>query len=135
MYRVYQFQVTTPPSTEIATPLSTAWPLDDGSLISVNLIIPPGHNGLTGFRILMAEQEILPWGSSGWIIGNDRNVNYPVNTEISGTELAIQTYNTDIWQHTHYLEAVLDPLGAVSATSTTVQMPIASVDLSGTLGV
>jgi len=120
--RLYPFTVTTPASTAIGAPQSTPLPLEDARLVQVTIIVPDGHAGLTGIRLLQASQQIIPWSNLDYIIANNRIVTIPVDGEITGTGLVAVTYNSDVFIHNHYLEVLIRDLplpvqpGAASQT-------------------
>ena len=94
--------ILTPAGTTAAAPQSTAIDLGDVMLLTARLHIPSGHCGLTGWRIDFSGVTILPYSNpSAWLIGdNDREL-FQVDYEVGNT-LKIVTYNTDIYDHTHY---------------------------------
>lgn len=110
MDRVYPLTVTTPDGTLEASPQSTTWPLEDARLLYIDLIIPAGHNGLTGLRVEYNGTQIVPWGDVSYIIANNDRIRFPVNGEITRTGLVIITYNTDVFDHSHYLYAAIQDL-------------------------
>lgn len=114
--RFYVNSVTTPANTAVAFPLSTKWALEDAYITIVSIVVPDGHNGLTGIRLLQANQEIIPWSNNAWLIANDEKIDIPYNGEITISGLVIQTYNTDAFDHTHNLRVVVtDQLPNVAA--------------------
>lgn len=100
---VVPFTVTTPASTAIANPQFTAVDLPPGRLVSVELQIPPGHAGTTGFRLEVAQQQILPFSTAPtWILGDDYVHEFDMDFEV-GTGVRCATYNIGNYPHTHYL--------------------------------
>lgn len=108
--------VTTPAGTAIAAPQTTAVNLGDVILLGVQLKIPPGHAGATGWKLTEAGNALVPWqDGGGWVIGDDDDLWFDVNSEVAGG-LAIVTYNVGAYPHTHYAIAKVTDL-AGSATS------------------
>lgn len=105
--RLYELNVTVPAGTLAATPQLTQWPLENNTLDQVEIVIPSGHVGLTGVRVLQASQQIVPWGNSGFISSNDEKLIIPLSTEIGASAISVQTYNTDVYPHTFYLRATV----------------------------
>jgi hypothetical protein len=116
--RFYQLTVTTPANTAKAAPKSTTWTLEDAYLTTVTFIIPDGHNGFTGVRVKMSQQEIMPWSNNDWLVANAEKVEIPYNGAISASGIVVETFNTDVFDHTHYLRAIItDNAPASTATA------------------
>ena len=107
MDRTYLFTVTTPAGTPVNAPVVTALPLEDARISEIRIVIPSGHVGLTGIRLLQAQQQIWPWANSQYLVGNDRVVPVPFNADITITGLQAQSYNTGTFTHHHYIEIVV----------------------------
>lgn len=105
--RFYTINVTTPSGTAKLVPLSTVWKLEDAYLTVVTIIVPDGHNGLTGIRLVRSLQEVFPWSNNDWLTANGEKVDVPYNDAITASGFTIQTYNTDIFSHTYYLRAII----------------------------
>jgi len=121
MNRLFPFTVLTPAGTTQGAPLSTPLPLEDAQLCKVTVIVPDGHVGLTGIRLLQAGQQIIPWSNNYYIIANDRIIEIPVDGEMTNTGLVAVTYNLDVFDHNHYLEILIADLplpGSLSAANT-----------------
>lgn len=128
--RLYPAVVTVPAGTAIAAPFSQAMPMEDGKLVSIRLVIPDGHAGLTGIRFTRAGTQIIPYSETiSWIISNDDKIEIAYDGDMSITGLVAVAYNTDIFDHTFYVLARVDdppPRPAVSvdaATASTAPTP------------
>jgi hypothetical protein len=125
--RLYPATVTVPAGTAIAAPFSQAVPLEDGKLVSIRLVIPDGHAGLTGIRFTRAGTQVIPYSQTvSWIISNDDKIEIEYDGDMSATGVVAVAYNTDIFDHAFYLLCRVDdppPRPAVSvdaATASTV---------------
>jgi len=103
MDRFYQITPTIPFGTTQINPFGQTVPLENALLVSVELLIPPGHNGFTGIRIRSSRQQILPWGNNDWFIGDNYTNTFPVDSEIGASSISIQAYNEDVYDHTFYV--------------------------------
>jgi hypothetical protein len=128
--RLYPATVTVPANTAIAAPFTQAIPLEDGKLVSIRLVIPDGHAGLTGIRFTRAGTQIVPYSQTvSWIISNDDKIEIPYDGDMSVTGMVAVAYNTDIFSHSFYVLCRVDdppPPPAVSvdaATASTVPAP------------
>jgi len=110
--RVYEADLTVPAGTAIAAAVSAVWALDEGTLVNVRIVVPPGHNGLTGVRVLWAGTPIIPYGGAPYIIANDDKMDWDINQDVNTGSITVQGYNLDIWPHTFYLRGLLDRLGS-----------------------
>ena len=107
MDRLYTLTATIPANTTAASPYNLAFPLEDNYLKYIRFIVPPGPSGLMGFRILWANQQIVPWGNLSWIVTDNEQFTIDVDSYMTYTGVVFQGYNTDIWQHTVYLRALI----------------------------
>jgi hypothetical protein len=112
MDRLYYQTLTVGAGNSVNTPISQAWPLEDNQLKKIVITIPDGHCGLTGFRILRAQQQIVPFANNLYLVANDRTITYEFDDQISSTGLVLQGYNADIFPHTFYCEATVTNLPA-----------------------
>jgi hypothetical protein len=85
-----------------------------------------------GFRILWAQQQIVPWGNNSWLICDDEEIPWPSNTAITVSGLTVQGYNTGAYPHTVYLRALISTLppalqSEVNAETGTVALPASQV--------
>lgn len=135
MDRLYQLTVSTPANTAIIAPQSTTWRLEDAKLISVTIIVPDGHAGLTGIRLLQAGQEIAPYSNNDWFVSNNEKIDISINEEMTATGLVVQTYNTDFFPHKFWLRALIQDLTASGAAVGAALTATPADILSGPLGI
>jgi hypothetical protein len=108
--RLYYLEFTIPAGTPISAPVSDTWPLEDNYLVSIVTRIPPGPSGLMGFRIMWAQQQIVPWGNNSWLIADDEEIVWQSNTAMTVSGLVVEGYNTGTYAHTVYLRALISTL-------------------------
>lgn len=130
--RVYEADLTVPAATPAAAPVSMLWAFDQGTLVSVRIVVPSGHSGLTGIRVLWAGTPIIPFAGAGFIISDDDKMEWEINQEINAGSITVQGYNTDIYPHTFYLRGLLLGLGA-SQPASLVAVPAAAQPADATL--
>lgn len=111
MDRYYPLELVVPPQTTEAAPLSTVIPMENSLLVDIEVIIPDGHLGQTGVRILQSQQQILPWGNRSWLRGNGYSRIFQVNEEIGARAMSVQGYNIDFRQHTFLLRFHIRDIG------------------------
>ena len=100
--RIYEFSLNVPAGTVQANPLSAPIQAEDNTLVSVELEIPPGHNGLTGTRVMKGDVSLIPWSANTWITANDYTHTFPVEDYVPFSDIRIQAYNNGVYPHTFY---------------------------------
>ncbi len=104
---VWPVTVSCPASTPITAPLVTLPGLGRIWIESIDLRIPSGHRGLTGFAIRNSGSQIFPFAqSTAWLNADDEHLDYDVGVQ-TDTGLQVVTYNTDpTFAHSFYLRIV-----------------------------
>jgi hypothetical protein len=120
MDRIYQVDILTPSGTAVTAPLTTQVPLENAILVDVEVFIPPGHAGLTGIHIRQSAQQVIPFGSLAWIIADNYNRIFPVNTEIGSRSISVRTYNTDVFDHTFYVRFHIQDLNTTGSQTPSI---------------
>lgn len=92
-----------PAGTLQAAPASVDITVGEATLVEVRILIPVGHNGLTGIAVEMSHSRILPFGkSTDWIIGNDERLMFDMDIDVSG-KIQVVGYNLDQRTHSFYV--------------------------------
>lgn len=122
--RFLVLNINTPLNTPIATPLSTQWDLGNQELTRLSIMVPRGHNGLTGIKVLYDGVAIFPFTlPQQFLIANGETVGEEIGFEVSHP-LTIVTYNTDIFAHRFYLRCTIADLTAAPQSSSVPIVPI-----------
>lgn len=132
--RTFPARVSTPSSTAEASPQETEVSLPQGTLERIECVIPSGHAGLTGLAVQYSGEHIFPWGTDGWVEGNDEVVVHDIGMPLGGSPVVVVTYNTDdTYDHDHLLRfVVLDPTGDDGRTVDLVPLAPADLELPAT---
>lgn len=126
MDRLYTTTVAVPAGTLQSAPFIQQLPLEDANLKRVTITVPDGHNGLTGIRVLWANQQIVPWGNNSYITANNRTIDVDFNDYITVSGLTFQAFNIDVFAHSFYCELTVtdtlsrQQLAQTPATATAV---------------
>jgi hypothetical protein len=120
--RLYYLEVPIPAGTAITSPVSVSWPLEDNYLLRIDTRIPPGPSGQMGFRILWAEQQIVPWGNNSWLICDNESIPWMAETAITASGLVVEGYNTGSFSHTIYLRALISTLPPALASEVNTEL-------------
>lgn len=100
-----------PAGTPIAAPVSLVIPMPDGWISLARLTIPLGHNGLTGWSLVLARTVIIPYWGSPWLVANDQHFDFPVDRWCNDGQLVVKGYNLGNFPHTFHLLLDWDPVG------------------------
>lgn len=119
------FDVTVTARTAKASAVETGTSFFDGLVTGVEIVIPDGHAGLTGIRLLQAHQQIIPRTFGAFITGNDEVVRWPISNVINNGAWSVQCYNTDIFDHMFHVRYLIDENGLPSAA----RVPVATSPL------
>jgi hypothetical protein len=115
--RYYPVELTVPPSTTPGNPAALAVPLEDNTLVDVEIIVPAGHVALTGVRVLSSNQQVIPWGNLSWIKADNYVRVFEYNAEIGAKSMSVNGFNVDVIPHTFYLRFhIRDRVDANSGT-------------------
>lgn len=99
--------VTIPAGTPQAAPVTVDVSFPPRLVQAVHWQVPPGPSGLMGWRLTMSGGvPVIPYGG-GWIIADDRSDTWPVTGMPDSGAWEVTGYNTDIYDHTVYLEFLL----------------------------
>lgn len=122
---VYSKQATIPAGTPISAPVRVDISFDPATVETITAIIPPGPSGLVGFQLWVKGGQALPTNQGAWIIGDDREITWQLASLPNSGAWQLVGYNTDIYDHTIYIEfqaasnaAALAPTDPEAANST-----------------
>lgn len=122
--RVKPFVVTTPAGTTAAAPLQTQLVFDPAVVVGIEILIPPGHNGLTGIAIAQAHQPVLPDDAGDFIIGDGEKIEWPLEGFLNTGNWQAFTYNTARLPHTFYVRFLLQLIQTAAQAEPVVSPPL-----------
>lgn len=99
--------VTVPASTSIAAKFSGDISFPNGEVERVDIYIPAGHAGLTGFQLAHAHQPIIPFDIGEFIVGEDERLIYPLEDYPDSGSWQLFGFNLDVFPHTFYVTFLL----------------------------
>jgi hypothetical protein len=109
-----------PAGTAKTTPASTDISIPQYVVSRIIVTIPPGPNGLMGFRLANASVQVIPYGSNDWIIGNNRIVEWDLEEQITSGSWQVIGYNTGTYDHSIQLEFNVSPVPVPGPAGVTV---------------
>lgn len=118
---VRSFPVTIPAGTAITAPYTQTIYMPARVLSALHWKVPPGPSGLMGWRLTMSEgNAVIPTGG-GWIIADNEDATWNLTSQPDSGYWEVTGYNTDIYDHTVYLDFLLSLVG--EPASVTPQIP------------
>ena len=63
-----------------------------------------------GFRIMWAQQQVIPWGNDSYLVTDNEKIRVDCDFDMTVTGLVIEGYNTDVFNHTIYLRGLIQTL-------------------------
>ncbi len=97
--------LTVPAGTPKTAPVAVTVPVTGNWITKVRLIIPSGHNGFTGWQLLLAGTVVVPYTGTGWITASDHVFEFDVERWAEQGQLTMQGYNTGTYPHTFHAVA------------------------------
>ena len=97
--------LTIPANTSSGVPASVSLVCTAGRVTEVEILFPPGCQGLVGVRVKEFEHIVWPTNPDEWLIANDETIAWDEDFDLSGLPwmLTIEGYNDDdTFPHTIY---------------------------------
>jgi hypothetical protein len=121
--RIEAFQVAVAAGVAAAAPTSTDISFHPGDVVGIEIIVPPGHLGLTGIQLANAHTPIVPYTAGAFIIANDEKIEWALQSGANAGNWQAITYNTDVFPHDFYVRFLVLEL-ARSAGSSLLPAPL-----------
>lgn len=104
----YEFQVTTPAGTAMASPITTAITMPVRAIRSIRWRVPSGPRGVMGFQLAMAGVPFLPRNTGQYIIANDETDTWVLDELPDSGAWQVISYNTGTYDHSVFLTFLAD---------------------------
>lgn len=115
---VRSFQVTIPAGTTIDAPYTASVAFPPRLVEGVHWKVPPGPSGLMGWRLTMSGgTAVIPTGG-GWIITDNDSDTWQLAGQPDSGYWDVTGYNTDIYDHSVYLDFLLNPIPVAAPVTT-----------------
>jgi hypothetical protein len=109
--RVHAFDVTIPAGTAKASPATTALSMLEGRVVRMALTFPDGCVGLVGIGVHYAHTQVIPFDVNTWLLANGVRLQFDLHNYPTGNQWALIGYNTDVYDHTIYVEFEVNEFG------------------------
>jgi hypothetical protein len=124
---VRSFAVTIPAGTAANDPYTQEIWFPAREVLGVHWKVPPGPSGLMGWRLTMSGgTAVLPTGG-GWIITDNDSDTWNLQGQPDSGYWEVTGYNTGIYNHTVYLDFLLDIVGGQQTTPALIPNTIVSL--------
>lgn len=97
--RVEWFPITVPANTPQIAPVTTPMVFNQGTVLEIDVKIPPGPAGNVGFQIFAGGSQYLPRTIGNFIFPDDDYLTWVVKDAINSGSFALVAFNTDVWPH------------------------------------
>jgi len=111
---VRQFTVLVPAGTTAAAPITVPMDMPPRRVEALQVVVPPGPNGLVGWAVLFGGQRLIPYQSDLWVITSGENITWPLEDQPEGGSWAVQAYNTGTVDHALYFRWLVKWITAVT---------------------
>lgn len=101
--RVEPFACVIPAGTPSTAPVERATVFPPGFVQRVEVLVPPGHNGTTGFALAQAHNPVHPERAGAFIVASNETFRWPIVDDSGGGQWSLFGYNTDGRAHTFYV--------------------------------
>lgn len=115
--RIEWFTVTIPANTPIATPQRTSCVFQQGEVVQIDVIVPPGPSGNVGFFISAGGSQYVPRTPGSYIVADNIFIQWPITNAINSGSWAFTAYNTDLVSHKYQIGFHIDEVGPSLTTS------------------
>lgn len=129
---IRSFALTIPANTPKSAPVTLPIVFPPRTVVQVDWEVPPGPQGLMGWALTIAGQPVIPRNAGAFIITDGRRQSWPVEGFPDQGQWQLTGYNTDVYQHTVYLDFLLVLNSAPSGAP--AQLPNAALSSPLTLG-
>lgn len=102
------FQVTIPAGTPITAPFTQPIVFPQRVVTQVDWQVPPGPGGLMGWALTIAGQPVIPRNPGAYIIADDVARSWLLEGYPDQGQWQVTGYNTDIYDHSVFLDFLLE---------------------------
>jgi hypothetical protein len=108
--QIRSYQVTIPAGTAQDAPYTADITFPAYQVNALRWKVPPGPSGLMGWQLQVAGQPVIPRVAGSWIVADNESDTWTLTGYPDQGQWQLAGYNTDIYDHTVYLDFLLDPV-------------------------
>ena len=98
--RIEWFEFTIPANTPQSAPVSFPMKFNFGTVVEIDVKVPPGPAGNMGFFISAGGSQFIPRTFGSFIFPDSDYLTWPVANAINSGSWGLTAFNTDVWAHT-----------------------------------
>jgi hypothetical protein len=122
---VREFAAVIPAGTPQGAPVTVDVSFPQRIVRQVTWRVPPGPNGLMGWRLSMGGVQVIPTNRGAWVVASDQAETWPLDGLPDSGAWQVTGYNTGAFPHTVYLAFLLDLTGPAGQQATlTAAQPV-----------
>lgn len=122
--RVESFSVSVPAGTLSTAPQLTSIGFAPGEIERVEIMVPSGHAGLTGFQLALGAQPIIPFTAGAFIVADGETLNWPLEGYPNSGAWQCRAFNTDVYAHSFHFRFLLREIRLAPASLFPVVAPL-----------
>lgn len=115
--RLELFTVTCPPGTLQSAPIVVDTLFDIGQVDRVEILVPPGHSGLTGFQLRHSGAGVFPREDNKFVTADSEIIKWDVDDVPTSGRWALRVFNADIYPHSWYVRYLVREIGVQAPIS------------------
>ncbi|SRR6266536_144277 len=119
-----------PAGTPQSAPVTVDMSMPARIVREIEVLVPPGPNGLMGFQIANSGIQIIPYNAGGFVLSNNETMRWPLVNYASSGSWQLIGYNTGIYDHTVYVRFLLS-LVTDTAPAASPTVDLAALNLVG----
>lgn len=105
--RIEIFAVLVPAGTLQTAPQTSPLAFTDGIVQELEIVVPDGHAGMTGFQLAYGGQTIIPESGNVFVVTNDEVIHWPLENYPTGKQWQLVAFNQDLYDHHFYLRFLI----------------------------
>lgn len=113
---IRSFALTIPANTPKSAPVTIPIVFPPRTVTQVDWQVPPGPSGLMGWALTIAGQPVIPRNPGAFIVTDNRTQSWPLENYPDQGQWQLTGYNIDVYDHTVYLDFLLQLSSAPPAT-------------------
>lgn len=126
-YQIKAFSFTIPARTAKASPAVMPTPLGQYVVSGLEIVVPPGPNGMVGIRFTSGGTQMIPANDGAWIIASGEVIPWSLTGQITSGAWEVRGYNLGLNDHTIQLRYLLDLVPAAAAPASPPLLSVADI--------
>lgn len=125
---IRQFTVTVTAGTTAAAPLTVPMTMPPRRVEALQVVVPPGPNGVVGWAVLVGGVRVIPYLSDLWIITAGENITWPLENYPDAGSWSVQAYNTGTQDHALYFRWLVKYTAPPSAVASPTMLDESAIN-------